>query len=408
MRSRVVTASRLLGRAKCERADYLRHEDELVRIAIASEAEPLVRGGVIHAGMAAALERFPAEPDPALVAAACTGEAIARGLSHADPRIAGWTRVSLRAAKALEPAAWEPVRLQDLSGGAAGGAGADTTENLATGRTGDGRGNHPPAGSSGAPLVEIRLTVPVCGGWVFSFKPDAVMRHRASGRIWLIDHKTKGQFSRVETWTELHLQSLLYVRALREYGVDCHGAMLYQILADEPKVPTFRKDGHLKEISWNTDWDTACIAIAQSADPDPESDRYADLRASCATRTWQYDQRVLYDEAELESAWDHLVEFCDDLESSYDSAVLRAGRRGLPVWRTVRPSGRGQSCGRCDYAAWCHEDFVGRNPETMIGDAYRRGGDKYLAEVALTTTRADIQYMRHEDFDGIDTGRARP
>lgn len=421
--------SRITGRGRCERSDRLRHDDELVRVAVESEAEPLVRGGAIHAGLAAAVCQFPTEPDAPAVRLAVADEAIARGLSATDPRIETWTRISLRAARALDPAAWEPVRLVAGPDGLGRGDTAEPTENLTAGlvcseeRSADdlpaaaGAGTIDYAGG-GDPLVEIRLTVPlpdawlggggVGNGWIFSFKPDAVLRNRASGLIWLLDHKTKSSFSRIDPWTELHLQSLLYVRALREYGVHVAGAVLYQVLADEPTVPALRADGHLAERSWKTDWPTACEVIRRSADPNPDSPRYAALRATIAERRWQFPQEVLFDEAEIESAWSHLLEFRDDLVRADAWAVDDARRLHMPVWRATRASGRGVACDRCDYAAWCAEEFVGRDPEALIGDSYRRGGDKYLAEVALTSRRDNTDYRCHKDFDSIDTTRARP
>ena len=75
LRSKVLTVSRLLGRAACARADHLRHEDELALVA-GGGTEAMVRGSVIHAGLAAASAAFPAEPDPARVAAACSASAV--------------------------------------------------------------------------------------------------------------------------------------------------------------------------------------------------------------------------------------------------------------------------------------------------------------------------------------------
>lgn len=425
--SKILTVSRLLAIGKCQRADYLRTADELARVAVESEAEPLVRGSVIHAGLEAVVRRFPAAPDAGDVISACGREAVARGLAASDARINVWARVALRAARAIDWSEWEPVTLgaavpppgfsvvipAGLSGSVRG-EGTTPGPDLATGRVeipGE-------CVNTGDVLVESRLGVALpdgpatwgdlASGWVFSFKPDAVLRHRATGRVWLWDHKTKASISRVDPWTDLHLQTLLYVRALRTLGVAVDGAVLYTILADEPTVPKLRKDGHLAERNWATDWPTACDVISRSADPDPESLRYAALRASVAERKWQDSQEVLFDDAELESAWSHLLACRDELVLSHLRARGLAAYAHAPVWRTTHPSGRGVACATCDYNSWCAEDFAGRDAEALVGDVYRRGASKYLVEVGLTRARVNLDYTRSGELDGIDRTRARP
>lgn len=409
--SKILSVSRLRARGTCARADHLRHDVELVRADVTVAAEPLVRGSVIHGGLAAACAGFPAAPDADAVASACVAEGVAQDLGATDPRLQTWTRVALRAARAVDHKSWRPAtlpsspqdgrRVDDPCDGAAAEVDA------ATGLEG-----------GGAVLVETRLGVrlpdgdPSLGelarGWLFSFKPDAVLVHLASGLLWLWDHKTKSEIGRVEPWTELHLQALLYVRGLRELGVDVAGAVLYTILADEPSVPTLCNDGRMKKIMWATDWPTALRAIEQSSNPDPDSPEYARLRASIAERRWQLPQEVLFSDDELEVAWEHLLAARDDLVASRARDVKKALDLRLPVWRAVHPSGRGHACGSCDYREWCAEDSAGRDPEMLIGSLYRRGTDKYLAEVALTSSRGDTRYTSPGELNGIDKHRARP
>lgn len=435
VRSRVLTTSRILARARCARADWLRTEDELRPVAVDVEPEPLVRGTVIHAGLAHAFERLPAEPDADAMRFACAQSAVAAGLGAGDARIDGWARVAVRAARALDWPSWEPVRLVVTSGEAAGRVGAPPFADAVAGRigahegldnleAGPGRSDGGPEGD-GVPLVEHRLVValpdgpPEFGdlsrGWVYSFKPDAVVRHRATRTVWLWDHKTKskGTFARVEPWTELHLQTLLYVYALRTLGVRVDAAVLYAVLADEPTVPRLRKDGHLGETSWCTDWPTALEVIARSADPDPESPRYDALRRACAERDWQIPQEVRFTDAELDSAWSHLLASRDELVAQAWATQRRVGDsitwgRRLPTWQATHPSGRGAACGQCEYFAWCREEFEGRDAEALVGSTYRRGGDAYLAEVELTRPRDGTLYRVAGDLHGIDTTRARP
>lgn len=410
--SKILTVSRLRTRGTCARADYLRHDEELCRADVVVPGEPLVRGSVIHAGLAVACAAFPGRADASAIATACVTEAVAQGLGATDPRVAKWGRVAQRAAAAVDAHAWRPVVAP--SGAMVGREAVgwdDAADQLADATTGL-------LGGARDALVEVRMCVPLpdgdptfgegSRGWLFSFKPDAVLEHLDSGRRWLWDHKTKSEISRVEPWTDLHLQGLLYVRALRTIGIDVDGAVLYAVLAAEPTVPELRKDGQLKNINYATDWPTACATIERSADPDPMSERYAGLRESIAARRWQLPQEVLFSDDELEVAWEHLLAARDDLVASRARDVKKALDLRLPVWRAVHPSGRGHACGSCDYREWCAEDFAGRDPEMLIGSLYRRGTDKYLAEVALTSSRGDTRYTSPGELNGIDKHRARP
>lgn len=425
--SKTLTASRLVSVARCGRADHLRTTEELRPVAVDTEPEHLSRGSVVHAGLAAACREFPARPDADRIHEACRAEAVALGLGARDARVSAWVRVAVRAAMAVDWAAWEPVCLPVGFSGEGRGLGITRPDGDAASRIGNDAAESAIGsthvdvwdGEAGPVLVEHRIAVAlpdgpgdlgeVGRGWSFSFKPDAVLRHRGTGTVWLWDHKTKGKgtFARVEPWTELHMQTLLYVRALRDLGVWVEGAVLYAVLAEEPTIPTLRKDGHLAERGWATDWPTAVDVILGSADPDPDSPRYDALRRACAEREWQMPQEVRFTATEVEGAWSHLLDARDELAR----ARVRAAKKSLdtrrPLWWAVHPSGRGSACGSCEMLAWCREDFEGRDPENLVGSAYVRGASKYLAEVALTRPREDISYQSPGELNGIDKARAR-
>ena len=352
---RVLSVSRAIAWAKCRRSERLRYGAGLVPIAVEGTSDARLRGTCIHAGMAAGIARFPSDLNATEVAAAVRAAAVEEGAGANHPDVDAWVRVALRALRAMRPADWRPYLL------------------------------------GGAPLVEHRIEVPLLRAgegarrvpaasghpWLFSFKPDAVLEHLPSGRVWGWDHKTHGSLSRSAPWTELHLQSLTYWRALEGLGVPVAGFVLYHVLAAEPRRPKLRQDGHLEERACVTDWPTACEAIRASADPDPESPRYAGLRASIAARTWQDPQEVLSSADEREIAWDWLCDARDGIEESAPRAAAWPVAPGL----AGQPTGRGWGCPGCDYAMLCSEQFRAGDAAAVAAAAYRRGGDRYLAEL---------------------------
>lgn len=357
---RVLSVSRAVAWARCRRAERLQYGAGLTRIGVEAAADARLRGTCVHAGMAAGIARFPSRPDPDEVRAAVVAAAVAEGAGAVLPEIDGWSRVALRALAAMRPEDWRPATLPD-----------------------------------GRPLVELRLEVPLLRageialpgqGWTLSIKPDAVLDNLRTGRRWGWDHKTHASLSRSEPWTELHLQSLAYWRALESVGVRLDGFVLYHVLAAEPRRPKIRQDGHLEERPCVTDWPTACAAIRDSADPDPDSPRYDALRASCAARRWQDPQEVLCSEAERDLAWDWLLDARDGVAAS----AAEADRWPLVEGLGGQPTGRGWACPGCDYAPLCAEQFRAGDPASVAGAAYKRGGDRYLAELAPGGARAEF------------------
>jgi hypothetical protein len=55
-----------------------------------------------------------------------------------------------------------------------------------------------------------------------------------------------------------------------------------------------------------------------------------------------------------------------------------------------QPTGRGWACPGCDYAPLCAEQFRAGDPASVAGAAYKRGGDRYLAELAPGGARAEF------------------
>lgn len=357
---RVLTVSRAVAWARCRRAERLQYGAGLTRIGVEPATDARLRGTCVHAGMAAGIARFPSQPVPGEVRAAIVAAAVAEGAGAVLPEIDAWTRVALRALAAMRPEDWRPARLPD-----------------------------------GRALVELRVEVPlrrageIAGpgeGWSLSIKPDAVLEHLPSGRLWGWDHKTHASLARSEPWTELHLQALAYWRALGDLGVPLAGFTLYHVLAAEPRAPKLRKDGHLEERACVTDWPTACEAIRASADPDPDSPRYAGLRAACEARRWQDPQPVEATPAERDLAWDWLLDARDGIAASR----AEAGRWPLSGDLGGQPTGRGWACPGCDFAPACAEQFRAGDAAAVLGAGYRRGGDRYLAELAPGGARADF------------------
>lgn len=97
---------------------------------------------------------------------------------------------------------------------------------------------------NGVPLVEYTVTVPL-PGWSAGFngKIDAVVRHKPSGRVCLIDWKSKASFDK-EGAEYYQVQLPMYLYALREAGVlHLNQFALIEVKSTPPKrKPKYRED----------------------------------------------------------------------------------------------------------------------------------------------------------------------
>lgn len=141
---------------------------------------------------------------------------------------------------------------------------------------------------NGVPTVEMELTMPLPGGWErFVGYADLVARHKPTGRVMLLDYKTRERFEAPGA-DEYNLQFILYLKCLAELGIEVHGSVVFEIKPTLPKrsprivredsgslnetrisadgrfrtIPTFRPR-RLVEAVW-ADFERQAVVIAES------------------------------------------------------------------------------------------------------------------------------------------------
>ncbi len=86
----------------------------------------------------------------------------------------------------------------------------------------------------GRPMVEAYLSAPLPGWKEFCGFADVVARHKPTGRVMIIDHKTRVRFQTPDQ-EQLALQFILYAHALETMGIKTDGCMVFQIKPELPK-----------------------------------------------------------------------------------------------------------------------------------------------------------------------------
>lgn len=85
---------------------------------------------------------------------------------------------------------------------------------------------------------------------------DCIAKERATGHVWLIDFKVRGQFAN-EFDEEVNVQFATYQYFLMQQGIPVIGTMQYQIYNELPKIPPLLQSGKaLSRADIRTDWHT--------------------------------------------------------------------------------------------------------------------------------------------------------
>jgi hypothetical protein len=92
-----------------------------------------------------------------------------------------------------------------------------------------------PVMHAGKPMVEAKLELPLAPwkyGWVGY--ADLVAKHKPTGRVFVIDYKTRERFE-ADGADQFNAQFALYQHALQRMGVRCDGSLLFEIKSQPPK-----------------------------------------------------------------------------------------------------------------------------------------------------------------------------
>lgn len=91
-----------------------------------------------------------------------------------------------------------------------------------------------PLTHNGKPMVEAELSAPIAGWGAFTGYADLVARHIPTGRVLVLDYKTRNKFY-AEGDDVYSQQFALYQYALKHMGIACDGSLLCEIKPEVPK-----------------------------------------------------------------------------------------------------------------------------------------------------------------------------
>lgn len=205
-------------------------------------------------------------------------------------------------------------------------------------------------------MVEEKLSFLLVAGITSTSIIDLVLRERATGLIWLVEHKSTRSVP--DSGIRLRdMQTLLYAEALNHHGADIDGVLWNYLRTKLPDKPHQNRDERFsKAISIDTTWEVYQRAVVD-AGQDPET--YDDVRQRLAGReTSVYFPR-----------FEHVIVADPDIllrDYANEAVAVRAARRSweLGVSKPTRTLAR--DCSFCPYLRICEAELMGGDPQDVI------------------------------------------
>lgn len=199
--------------------------------------------------------------------------------------------------------------------------------------------------------------------------PDAVVRDRSDGSIWLIDWKFRKTFLAPES-EYYNAQMIFYTWLLQEtHGILPVGSRQIQITPHLPKQPKLTKSGEMSRADIKTDWDTYSAALTQAA-LDPAD--YAEMQTKLATKNFiDMDScRAMrnLDEITYYMTHDILPTVAEIQQRKAQEALFGPGfLKGGRVFDSMK-------CGMCAYRELCTEEAKNGDVDWIRDHRFRPKG----------------------------------
>lgn len=198
-----------------------------------------------------------------------------------------------------------------------------------------------PVVHKGQPLVEAELIHPIKGWDEFMGYVDLVAEHIPTGRVLVIDYKSKDRFSKPED-EAYALQFLLYMKALSHMGVHVDGAYVVQIKSELPK-------GKLRKIRTDV-----------GGIDGPRTSTDGRFQATPTFHSKEY----------INNAWNNFEKLAIQM-TSFDPARAFTNLSG---WQ----------CGNCDFRKLCQAELRNEDYDYIRRSSYKPKYDNTYAITPLT------------------------
>jgi len=216
---------------------------------------------------------------------------------------------------------------------------------------------------TGEPLVEIHLETEVGGGWdCLQAYVDLVLRNKANGNVFVVDHKFRKAFQDYDK-EETAVQFTIYQKLLETLGLDFSGVITFQIKSKPPSVPKTTKAGGISRAKVACSWESyKGFVLAMGLDPAD----YAEMEYKLANVEFfrlTYSHRSI---EEIEGTWENVRNIAAEMK------FLESGHLG-PI-RNLKPGPMG--CASCSMKELCLAELRGEDADYIRKSRYRHYDDE--------------------------------
>jgi len=217
-------------------------------------------------------------------------------------------------------------------------------------------------------LIEAGLRAPLIEGVELQAIVDIVLRHKTTGKVWLVDWKTtEASISTTADFPYLrnNYQLLICRTVLAHHGIKVDNSALVRLRSRAPTPPEItpsRKKVSVNKAKLACDWETFRQALIDN-DEDPNSESAQAVRMHLAETTFERWYVDVTDARTAETLRKDLQRIAGDM------LALQAGDKA-PT-RTLLQAPPRSGCNRCDTKLWCFEELkLGQHPKSLLGVYY--------------------------------------
>lgn len=213
-------------------------------------------------------------------------------------------------------------------------------------------------------MVEHGFKIPVIDDYYMVGTIDTVVRERATGANWIVDHKVRKQLQPVEN-EEVNLQMATYQGAMLKEGIETVGSISHQIYHDLPSIPKRNQNGSFSKADIRSDWPTYREAVV-AAGLNPED--YMDMAAKLATKEFYRESKAYRNYMELDNTWNEIL--LPTIREMINTTPYPT--RAMSVW----------NCIGCRFRGLCTDELRGVDVEYTLKHEFVRNTylDKYREE----------------------------
>lgn len=195
----------------------------------------------------------------------------------------------------------------------------------------------------------------------FSGTPDWVARDKEKDLTWVIDFKTRKQFTEDEV---MNLQMAAYQHMVNREGIMTDGSMLLQIKSNDMTIPGINNDGTISRKLINITWDKYKEFVVEHGQ---NPNDYRDMEDKLNGLEWFRWSQIYRPPETVNRMWDEILRNAGNIEQTFNYYV-----DGDEVFEFTPPERQITfTCRFCQYKQLCEAELQDHDAEHIRSEYFK-------------------------------------